>query len=141
MFLYDLIVYHHLLNRNSFSPLFGGISSEENNAAVIQWVKFVNDYDSYYSTLERDFSELSSLDLEKVERVKQLERRNAETAANESGDPDAIKDLNKKTMPYWLKPNILPLFVNTGRMEEINYHNANILSKLFYDNLIVAKTC
>ena len=140
MFLYDLIVYHHLLNRNSFSPLFGDIGYNNNNNVARSWVKFVNDYDNNYSDTNRDYSELSNLDLEKTLMMKNQEDREREELSREM-DPSAFSELMKKKLPYWLKSNILPLFVNTGKTEEINYHNANILSRLFYDNLIFAKIC
>ena len=54
MFLYDLIVYHHLLNRNSFSPLFGDIGYNNNNNIARSWVEFVNDYDNNYSYKDTD---------------------------------------------------------------------------------------
>lgn len=140
MFLCDLIVYHHLLNRNSFSPLFGDIGYNNNNNVARSWVEFVNDYDNNYSDTDRDYSELSNLDLEKTLMMKNQEDREREELSREM-DPSAFSELMKKKLPYWLKPNILPLFVNTGKTEEINYHNANILSRLFYDNLIFAKIC
>lgn len=100
----------------------------------------MNDYDNNYSDTDRDYSELSNLDLEKTLMMKNQEDREREELSREM-DPSAFSELMKKKLPYWLKPNILPLFVNTGKTEEINYHNANILSRLFYDNLIFAKIC